>query len=458
MHTPSFARQRWGYLVPFAAALACGAPEPAAIRRNHPAQPVLSAPKQCNEITKAGCRELCERYNPKACLLGGEAALEVSDPSDAVTFFSRGCELGEVTSCAHLGQQSFSGKGTPMDPHKGAEYLRRSCSQTGGEVDPRGCYELMERLANGRDIPRDESGAVAIGAFICDRLDSEETGIACAQIGVWASTGAGMAKDPVAAARYLEKACKLNNKNGCGLLAASGFEGELPVSPEVMIASARRACELGEQSICLVIPEFERKLRIEKTKPREPMATKFLGFSFMLTEKEFRRQCAATGATALSIPESKPWDKGVVCTGNAAFVARVLADSPVSAKFKKDRAVEYFTFLGSSISEISGKARSVLDLLTEKYGPPNTPLASSDGFVGSPVEAFERAEKICRTKPINVSQAWMFAEAFGPNFKNGLIRVVLDCAPPNVRLGLYFQGPDGLKLRMEQADSAKGNL
>jgi TPR repeat protein len=173
------------------------APEPPLI--------VDTAVRACEGGAIADCTRLGSAYR-----LGTSGVPQ--DIPRAQRFFERACTLGQrrVAACTDLAEILNSGLAGKKDTVSGIAVLDRACAGR----EPRACAYLGLIYTEGLGVPyRPEQQRIGVGFY----RQACELGSAkgCWHLGLLLRAGVGVKADPVAAKRFLEKACRDGETVAC---------------------------------------------------------------------------------------------------------------------------------------------------------------------------------------------------------------------------------------------------
>jgi TPR repeat protein len=206
---------------------------------------------------------------PTGCVKAGvmcQAGDQVPiDLARAYALYDRGCTLGNLEACYHLGEVLVAGQGAPRDAVRAAPILERACgipSSPGFQAqNAPACASLGKLYLDGDGVVKDLWHARTLFQLACDSSD----GMGCYELGRLYHRGLGVRKDLLKAEALYDRACTLVSdgvdKNGCNAVEQE-CRGELPrlcssvakaiyVNDEPRAAALhRRACEAGLAQAC----------------------------------------------------------------------------------------------------------------------------------------------------------------------------------------------------------------
>jgi TPR repeat protein len=161
---------------------------------------------------------------------------------DAARRFGRLCDAGDEAACSLLGVMSEQGRGVPRDAKRAERLHRRACAGgnqpacvnlgrllvdgTSGRHDPAAAALLFELAcaggvatgchALGLIAEREGRSVLAAGwhARACEKGDAS----GCQALAAMYETGVGVGRDPRAAARLYEQACRGGSSHACSAL------------------------------------------------------------------------------------------------------------------------------------------------------------------------------------------------------------------------------------------------
>jgi hypothetical protein len=163
--------------------------------------------------------------------------------SQAMSFYKKACEGGDVATCSELGRRCARGEGVPVDTDLAAYAWRRGCD--GGDMDS--CAGLGVIHMRGTGASQDLPEAARLLQKACDGGSMN----GCANLGYLHGRGDGVAKDPKKAEALCKKACDADEPAGCKNLGVmyeegNGVKKNLPKALELY----RRACKRGNTEAC----------------------------------------------------------------------------------------------------------------------------------------------------------------------------------------------------------------
>jgi hypothetical protein len=134
------------------------------------AQPAPSADAPVDLDRSRQMHELCAGGHGRACSLLGRAYLEggasyapvAKDHARALSYFTRGCEAGDLFGCYHRGRVYHLGLGVARHPARALALFERVCAEQEGDMGPSACLEAGKLYAAGDDgVARDRRRALA---------------------------------------------------------------------------------------------------------------------------------------------------------------------------------------------------------------------------------------------------------------------------------------------------------
>ena len=161
------------------------------------------------------------------------------DYPSAQTFFSAGCEQGDLESCAALSDMVFLGHGTPVDLKRALILARSCCDKRSG----RGCNVLARIYRFGHILGKDDVKASALVRQACEL----NFGPGCTRAGVECLGR----QDYSCAHALLQKACDLGHGLGCANLA------HLETNSDKALSLNRLACDSMQPS-CVRLAQMYR--------------------------------------------------------------------------------------------------------------------------------------------------------------------------------------------------------
>lgn len=188
-------------------------------------------------------------------LIYADGKLTPANFPQAVGYFQRGCDLGNLESCANVAIQFlFSAESKAGDPVNRA--FDRLEAVGAGAKNGNSCYLLGLAYETGRGRSLDLPRARQLYAQACEL---GEVG-ACKNLGRMLLQGQGGPPDSVGAAHALEQACDGGDAQSCYYLAPLYHLGDgVAADDQRALALLRRACDLGLKEACDFIREIGRK-------------------------------------------------------------------------------------------------------------------------------------------------------------------------------------------------------
>ena len=240
--------------------------------------------KGCELDDAAACMWLAEAYRTgegmrldakeavalyeRACGLGnGVACRSVGDlhtmesvaGTDGRTggaWYVKGCELGDPQSCTAAALWIERGDGGTPDLAKSLAFFEKACQ--GGHR--RGCTMLGDRYQRGSDgAPKDPIVAYEWYRTGCTTPFDPE---ACRVYGEAQIKGRSVPKDVEAGLSNLDRACYMNDVEGCRALAIA-LESMDRLAEALM--AGQRGCDLGDRTACMVAGRVTARLGRELT-------------------------------------------------------------------------------------------------------------------------------------------------------------------------------------------------
>ncbi len=193
------------------------------------------ADKACDLGDGWACFSAAEWY-----LSEGPQAVLPKDPTRAVAFLRRGCDLGYGPSCSALGKMLVEGKLAAKDVAVAVGVLQRACE--GGETED--CVDLGDILRKGQGASKDGVKAIAAYQRGCNLGDMR----ACNAAGSVYGEGDGVPRDVAKAYSFFEKGCpeKGFGADACTSLAGMYERGTgIPKDMARAAALYERACGSG---------------------------------------------------------------------------------------------------------------------------------------------------------------------------------------------------------------------
>ncbi len=189
----------------------------------------------------------CALGDLTSCAMEVDATLAAGRPIDEIAF-ERSCRLGQhVEACAALGLALLGDSEGRRDARLARSMLTDACPE--GEPSGVGCDALATIYRDGVGVQRDRTLAVRY----YDRACNEGVATACWNRGTLLLEGVGVKRDDVAALGDLEAACQGGLARGCMDAAALLERGTADIAKDVGRASRlyTAACQGGDAMGCL---------------------------------------------------------------------------------------------------------------------------------------------------------------------------------------------------------------
>lgn len=200
--------------------------------------------RACRGGRGVGCFNLALIYR------SGNAGVAVDEAKaeqlfrQAVQHYQASCEKGELAWCMNLGVMYEDGWGVNKDLAKAARIWRAACMGGNGDA----CVNLALLLERGKSTPNAGKWAAQLLQATC----KHDHALACNALGMlhWRA-GAGLKKDPAAAAKLLTRACELGYRHACTTLGALLMLGQgQRRDPQRALTLFSRACAAGDPQGC----------------------------------------------------------------------------------------------------------------------------------------------------------------------------------------------------------------
>ena len=187
-------------------------------------------------------------------LIYADGKLTKRDLGKAAFYFSRGCDLGNVESCANVAIQ-YLFYGASRSGQTVTQALDRLEAAITGTNLALNCYLLGFAYETGHGRAPDKMRAREFYSQSCELGDVG----ACKNLGRMRLYGEGGAMDPAGAARALEKACLAGDAQSCFYLAPMYQRGAgVPKDPQRALALVQKACDLGLKEACEALKSFPK--------------------------------------------------------------------------------------------------------------------------------------------------------------------------------------------------------
>jgi TPR repeat protein len=198
-----------------------------------------AAPVTTACTTGFAVRQSCEPFD--VTVHHGSAVTRVPvAPTDAAALYERACRQGRQSACYRLGWLAWSGGGAARDQLRAEQLYDRACRAGGGAA----CGELG-RLWSSRADRRAE--ALSLLERACDLDDPE----GCLLLASAFATGTLAPRDDARATPVYEKACALGSAVGCyntGLMYNDGRG--VPADPVRAFRAYAEGCAMGSTTAC----------------------------------------------------------------------------------------------------------------------------------------------------------------------------------------------------------------
>lgn len=234
--------------------------------------------RQCNAKNADACREVARIYSwgekvkedrdkaivffQKACNLGhAEGCYRLGRFADtkrsnsktsregeiygkqALNAYKKSCELGDANGCAYLGTKYLNGSFVELDRNKGLALLEKACNDGSAQA----CWELAYRYDGSNEyenyVEKNDKKAFAYYAKGCEN----KWGMCCSIVGKKLLNRPIFMPGHFKAYDYFAKACDLNDRDACFLLANK--HRSIMINQRAKEFS-EKACALGHAKAC----------------------------------------------------------------------------------------------------------------------------------------------------------------------------------------------------------------
>jgi len=199
----------------------------------------------------------CELVTPRACYERGVELFKAAE-AEAAGFFERACESGEAEGCTELGFMLMEGMLVARDDARSLKASLRACELGSGL----GCNNAFVMVRDGRGtaaggdtarrgIKRDDMELRRLADRACALDDAEGCFLAAAVHG----EPLGGALDQKRSNEALDKSCKLGFGMACSVVAHRLLEGSFGYARDEMrgVRMMARACENASGDACNVV-------------------------------------------------------------------------------------------------------------------------------------------------------------------------------------------------------------
>jgi hypothetical protein len=189
--------------------------------------------------------EACAAQVASACTLVGYLYLNglgvTKDAPSALTYATKGCELGDDDGCIAAAEVHSRGLLGQVDHGKALPLLATACQRQSG----RACVLLGDKYAGALGTDEDPAKAKEMygRAFELLRADCPKSGPSCYQLGVLLSLGKGRDADPAQAFAAYQDGCTAGSGDACNELGQAYVRGVgTTADPAAAFAMFSRAC------------------------------------------------------------------------------------------------------------------------------------------------------------------------------------------------------------------------
>lgn len=204
----------------------------------------------CKSGDVDGCKKQCETFkNSGSCIVLGRMYKEgngvsLVDDEEAVRYFKKACDSGDLLGCVEEGRMHEVGKGTPKNVDKAVKLYGRACDGK----QPIGCRELAGNYFSGDGVTKDVPKALDLYQKACDQKDF----YACNRLGLIHYDGlGGQPTDDAKAVKLFSKACDGGEGVACSNLASAYDDGRgVPKDHQKALALHEKSCTVGYGAGC----------------------------------------------------------------------------------------------------------------------------------------------------------------------------------------------------------------
>lgn len=247
----------------------------------------------CQELVDKGLPSV-EKCHKKKCAEVGLIYFELSDFTQALAYFDKGCSFNDGKACNRKGLLYSEGRGVEKSYTEALNLYKKACDLKFAF----GCYNVGILYEDGRGVKRDLATATTFYEKACNLKDAgvcfmaggkyhkqqnmskalqmyhkacefnDENG--CFASGLLYEVGQGTGQNFATAKKYYERACEAKHGKACNNLAqlyengkgikTSAFSNEHLYTAKEYYG---QACELGVQEACAKYQEFDTMQNIE---------------------------------------------------------------------------------------------------------------------------------------------------------------------------------------------------
>jgi TPR repeat protein len=195
----------------------------------------------------------------------GDTLYEQKRYAEALPYYQKACDSGNVDGCANLGFLYGNGQGVTKDDFKASTLLQKACD--GGHAE--GCFNLGIDYAHGDGVTQDDFKAAMLYQKACNGGYTR----GCTNLGVLYDNGRGMTQDYFKAATLFQKACDGGEAMGCSNLGVLYVSGQGVTQDYFKAATVfQKACDGGYANGCSNMGDLYRLgngVRKDAAKARE---------------------------------------------------------------------------------------------------------------------------------------------------------------------------------------------
>jgi hypothetical protein len=172
---------------------------------------------KCNDDRDAAaCERACnEQHLAGACDIAAQGYMQgkgvAADPARAETLYTQACDGNYAAGCFHLGSWQVMKTGK-QDPTPAIAAMTKACDLGYGD----GCAVMGGAYLLGQGVAKDEVAAAKFLERGCDASSS----MACRTLGQAYANGLGVTKDLDRAGQLMKKACDLHDDEACKMVSA----------------------------------------------------------------------------------------------------------------------------------------------------------------------------------------------------------------------------------------------